>query len=122
MSEVKERVRVLKETTGSAAEKVHDLNFICLIIWALKIGDSISAATKPVRVVGEKLKEYVPDITETELAKRVSKSVIEAESKILENTNIYQYGGFKSKNDREKLKKNLESAEETKKANQMDVE
>ena len=51
--------------------------------------------------------EYVPDISETEIAKKVSKSVSEAESKIMENTNIYQYGGFKSKTDREKLKEKL---------------
>lgn len=82
-----------------------------------KIGDTISVATKPVREVGEKIKEYVPDITETEIAKKVSKSVSEAESKIMENTNIYQYGGFKSKTDREKLKEKLmETKNETGKA------
>lgn len=66
------------------------------------------------RDVGEKLKEYVPDISETELGKKVSKTVSEAESKIMENTNFYQYGGFKSRIDREKLKeKLLESPTET---------
>ena len=84
----------------------------------MKIGESISTATKPVREVGEKIREYVPDITETELAKKVSKSVSEVESKIMENTNIYQYGGFKSKTDREKLKdKILISKEENSNSN-----
>ena len=84
----------------------------------MKIGESISTATKPVREVGEKIREYVPDITETELAKKVSKSVSEVESKIMENTNIYQYGGFKSKTDREKLKdKILISKEENSNTN-----
>lgn len=79
-----------------------------------KIGDTISVATKPIREVGEKIKEYVPDITETEIAKKVSKSVSDAESKIMENTNIYQYGGFKSKTDRKKLKEKLmETSKET---------
>lgn len=68
-------------------------------------------ATKPIAEVGKQLKEYVPDLTETELAKKVSKTVSEAESKILENTNIYQYGGFKSKQEREKLKSTLEVPE-----------
>lgn len=68
-------------------------------------------ATKPIAQVGKQLKEYVPDLTETELAKKVSKTVSEAESKILENTNIYQYGGFKSKQEREKLKSTLETTE-----------
>ncbi len=77
-----------------------------------QIGDTISVATKPVREVGEKIKEYVPDISETEIAKKVSKSVSEAESKIMENTNIYQYGGFKSKTDREKLKEKLVNSSE----------
>lgn len=53
------------------------------------------------------MKEYVPDITETEIAKKVSKTVSDAESKIIENTNIYQYGGFKSKNEREKIKEKV---------------
>ncbi len=49
----------------------------------------------------------MPDLTETELAKKVSKTVSEAESKIIDNTNIYQYGGFRSKEDRAKLKDSL---------------
>lgn len=74
------------------------------------------------RDVGEKLREYIPDISETEMAKKVSKSVSEAESKIMENTNIYQYGGFKSRSDREKLKeKLLESSNDTIKENDASV-
>lgn len=53
-------------------------------------------------------------MTETELAKRVGKTVSEAESKIMEGTNIYQYGGFKPKNEREKLKSALERDAEAK--------
>ena len=63
--------------------------------------------TKPIAQVGKQLKEYVPDLTETEIAKKVSKTVSEAESKIIDNTNIYQYGGFRSKEDRAKLKDSL---------------
>lgn len=65
-------------------------------------------ATKPIAQVGKQLKEYVPDITETELAKKVSKTVSETESKIIDNTNIYQYGGFRSKEDRARLKDALQ--------------
>ena len=89
---------------------------IFYVLLCYKIGDSISTVTKPVRDVGEKIKEYVPNITETEIAKKVSKSVSDAESIIMENTNIYQYGGFKSKTDREKSKdKLLTSIEENSK-------
>lgn len=59
---------------------------------------------KPVKDVGEKLKDYVPDISETEIAKKVSKTVSDAESTIMNKTNIYQYGGFKPKSEREKMK------------------
>lgn len=62
--------------------------------------------------MSEKIKEYVPDITESKIAKKVSKSVADVESKIMENSNIYQYGGFKSKSDRDSLKKRLESEKE----------
>lgn len=71
-------------------------------------------------MAGEKIKEYVPDITETEIAKKVSKSVSDAESKIMENTNIYQYGGFKSKNDRKKLKERLIIASEKEKTEKLE--
>lgn len=97
------------------------INFYSNVFYK-KIGDTLLVATKPVREVGEKIKEYVPDITETEIAKKVSKSVSEAESKIMENTNIYQYGGFKSKTDREKLKEKLmETTNETGKAEDSSV-
>ena len=66
-------------------------------------------ATKPIAQVGKQLKEYVPDLSESELAKKISKTVSEAESKIIDNTNIYQYGGFRSKQDRAKLKDSLTS-------------
>ncbi len=65
------------------------------------------------REVGEKLREYIPDITETEIAKKVSKSVSNAETKIKENTNIYQYGGFKSKSEREKLREKIIESSKT---------
>lgn len=65
------------------------------------------------REVGEKLREYIPDITETEIAKRVSKSVSDAETKIMENTNIYQYGGFKSKSERDKLRERIIESSKT---------
>ena len=42
--------------------------------------------------------------------KKVSKSVSDAESRIMENTNIYQYGGFKSKIERDKVKEKLMGA------------
>lgn len=87
----------------------------------LQIGNSISEVTKPVRAVGEKIKGYVPDITESEIAKKVSKSVSDAEVKIMDNTNIYQYGGFKSKADRNKLKeklsKNADTSDSSEKSN-----
>lgn len=64
------------------------------------------------------MKEYVPDITETEIAKKVSKTVADAESKIIESTNIYQYGGFKTKLQREKIKEKVfDSAHSSSKPN-----
>lgn len=71
-------------------------------------------------MAGEKIKEFVPDITETDIAKKVSKSVSDAESKIMENTNIYQYGGFKSKNERKKLKERLTIASEKEKSEKLE--
>lgn len=37
----------------------------------------------------------------------------DAERKIIENTNVYQYGGFKSKSEREVLKEKLEKRAQT---------
>jgi uncharacterized membrane-anchored protein YjiN (DUF445 family) len=87
VTDVKEKAQAVKNVVGSVTSKV---------------GDTISTAAEPVRQLGEKIKPYVPDITESKVAKQVGKTINEAEEKIMENTNIYQYGGFKSKELREK--------------------
>lgn len=46
----------------------------------------------------------VPDIGQSELAQKVGKKVSETEEALLENTNIYQYGGFKDREARERSK------------------
>jgi hypothetical protein len=68
----------------------------------------MATVAKPIKDVGDKLKDYVPDITESELARKVSKTVSEAESKIIESSNVYQYGGFKPKAERAKIQKTME--------------
>jgi hypothetical protein len=95
VTDVKEKAHAVKQAVGNVTSKV---------------GSTISTAAEPVRQLGEKIKPYVPDITESEVVKQVGKTVNEAEEKILENTNIYQYGGFKSRELREKSRsKTVES-------------
>lgn len=78
-----------------------------------KVGSAVSTAAEPVRQLGEKIKPYVPDISESPVVKQVSKKVSEAEETLLENTNVYQYGGFKTREQREKSR--------SKKANDQDA-
>lgn len=69
-----------------------------------RVGSAASTVVQPLKQVGERIKPYVPDIAENEVVKRVGKTVSEAEERLLEQTNIYQYGGFKSRELREKSK------------------
>lgn len=87
VADVREKAGAVKQAVGSVAGKV---------------GETISTATQPVRDLGDKIRPYVPDISESEVVKRVSQTAAEAEEKILENTNVYQYGGFKTKAQRDK--------------------
>ncbi len=50
------------------------------------------------------VKPYVPNIGESELAQKIGKKVSETEEILLENTNAYRYGGFKTKEARERSK------------------
>lgn len=60
--------------------------------------------TKPLKIIGEKVKPLVSDIGESELAQKIGKKVSETEETLLENTNVYQYGGFKDREARERSK------------------
>lgn len=93
VTDVKEKAAAVRNAVGTVAEKV---------------GSAVSTAAEPVRQMGEKIKPYVPDISESEMVKQVSKTVSEAEEKLLENTNVYQYGGFKSKELRDKTKAKMQ--------------
>lgn len=87
VADVRGRADAVKQAVGTVAGKV---------------SQTISTAAQPVRDLGDKIRPYVPDISESEVVKRVSKTAAEAEEKILENTNVYQYGGFKTKEQRDK--------------------
>ena len=87
VSDVKGKADAVRQVVGTVAGKV---------------GDTISTVSRPIKDLGEKIKPYVPDVMESKVVKRVSKSAAEAEEKLLENTNVYQYGGFKSKELRER--------------------
>ena len=64
----------------------------------------MNTAAKPIKAVGEIVKPYVPNISETELAQKLGKKVSETEESLLESTNVYRYGGYKSKEARERTK------------------
>lgn len=66
------------------------------------MGDGLSTAAKPIRIIGEKVRPYVPNIAESELAQRLGKSVTDAEESLLEGTNAYKYGGYKDREARER--------------------
>lgn len=70
------------------------------------VGSTISTAAKPIKDAAEVIKPYVPDISESEVVKKVGKTLDETEAKILEKTNVYQYGGFKTKEQRDKALSN----------------
>lgn len=89
VTDLKEKAQVVKGAVGTVAGKV---------------GEAVDTVTQPVRELGEKIKPYVPDVMESEVVKRVSKTAAETEEKLLEDTTIYQYGGFKNKELRERSK------------------
>lgn len=94
VADVREKADAVKQAVGTVAGKV---------------SETISTATQPVRDLGEKIRPYVPDLSESEVVKKVSKTAAETEEKILENTNVYQYGGFKTKEQRERSLRARES-------------
>lgn len=49
------------------------------------------------------MRPYVPKISESEAFQRASEKIDQVEEDLLANTNIYQYGGFKTKEARERL-------------------
>jgi import inner membrane translocase subunit TIM44 len=54
--------------------------------------------------IGERVKPFVPNVTESELAQRLGKKVTETEESLLEGTNVYRYGGYKDRAARERSK------------------
>lgn len=94
VEDVKQKAKAVKNVVGAVSSKV---------------GETISTAAEPVRALGEKIKPYVPDISESKVVKQVGKTVSKAEEKILEDTNIYQYGGFKTKELRDKTRAKIEA-------------
>lgn len=97
LGEVKEKAAAIQEGLSHASRAA---------------GRTIDGVSRPVRDLGQRIKPYVPDIGESEVVKRVGRSVSEAEEKILQNTNIYQYGGFKSKEQRERSRRAAEGSSE----------
>jgi len=87
LKEVRERSEGVKQVIGKVGSSV---------------GSAASTVAKPIQNIGEKLSPYVPDISESKVVKQVGKTVSEAEQKILDNTDAYQYGGFKSKEQRQR--------------------
>lgn len=94
VTDVKEKAAAVKSAVGTVAEKV---------------GSAVSTVAEPVKQMGEKIKPYMPDISESAVVKQVGKTMSDAEEKLLENTNVYQYGGFKSKELRDKAKAKMQS-------------
>lgn len=78
------------------------------------MGDTLSTAAKPIWIIGEKVKPYVPNIAESELAQRLGKSVTNAEESLLEGTNAYKYGGYKDREARERSRLRQKPGQDTK--------
>jgi hypothetical protein len=76
------------------------------------VGDTLETAAKPIKAVGEIVKPYVPNIGESEVVQKINKKVSETEEALLENTNAYQYGGYKDKEARERSKLRSKTTEE----------
>lgn len=79
----------------------------------MQVGYTLNTAAKPIKAVGEIVKPYVPNISETELAQKLGKKVSETEESLLESTNVYRYGGYKSKEARERTKLKLKDSQES---------
>lgn len=76
------------------------------------MGDTLSTAAKPIRYIGEKVKPYVPNIAESELAQKLGKTVTDAEESLLEGTNAYKYGGYKDREARERSRLRQKTTEQ----------
>lgn len=54
--------------------------------------------------MAERIKPYVPNPGENETVKKAVKQAGELEDRLLEGTNVYQYGGYREKEARERMK------------------
>lgn len=61
--------------------------------------------------MGEIVRPYVPNIGESEVVQKIGKKVSVTEEVLLENTNAYQYGGYKDREARERSKLRSKSKE-----------
>lgn len=81
IKDVCEKTNFLKETVSNAARSV----------------------AAPIVDVTGKVAEHLPDLSETVVVRKLS----EAEQKVLESTDAYQYGGFRSRQQRERVMERL---------------
>lgn len=81
------------------------------------MGDTLSTAAKPIKILGDKVKPYVPNIAESELAQKLGKTVTDAEESLLEGTNAYKYGGYKDREARERSRLRQKQPEQQSPAN-----
>lgn len=69
---------------------------------ARAVGGKISAASKPIQEISEKIRPHLPDLGSTEMAKNVGRAVDRIEESAAD-ADLYQYGGVSSKATRESL-------------------
>lgn len=67
----------------------------------------VGEASRPIQDIAEKVRPHIPDISQTEVAKKVGQTVDEIEQTASKASDFYKYGGFSSKKSRDNIENEL---------------
>lgn len=93
---------VLAKGSEELARKREEVIFL-----ANKIGIGVQYASQPLQELAKKVVSALPDVTDSEVAKQVGKTVDIIERAIADKADVFQYGGIRSKEARMTIEKNL---------------